>query len=64
MSDHITYQEYISLLDYMCTFEIRREETRLCMLYDMGLRRDGIGVSKYLIIDKQKWMLAKIKHGF
>lgn len=64
MSDHITYAEYINLLDYMCTFEIRREETRHRMLYDMGLRRDGIGSIKYLIIDKQKWMLAKLKHGF
>jgi hypothetical protein len=62
---HLTSQEYKNFLDYIATIrEIRRDETMIRILDSMGIRRDGIGANKYLIVDKQKWMLAKIKHGF
>lgn len=64
MISHLTPEEYANVLDYFVYFEVKRLDSIEVMFAKMGLKRNGIGSKNHIIVDKQMWMLAKIKHGF
>jgi hypothetical protein len=51
-------------MDHLASFKFPRCFSKPSFLLEIGLKRKGFGYNNYMIIDKHKWMLAKIKHGF
>jgi len=66
MNTEVDYSEYNNILDYLASIdEIRRPTTMEGLINQMGLENNIVGgFTRFFIIDKDKWMLAKIKHGF
>ena len=59
----VTGQEYENIIDHFASYDIRRHVTIDHLLSKMGLKYNDCYLN-YIIVDKNKWMLAKIKHEF
>lgn len=66
MNTEVDYSEYNNILDYLASIdEIRRPTTMEGLINQMGLENNIVGgFTRFFIVDKDKWMLAKIEHGF
>ena len=60
----VDYKRWNNLPEDSYAFESTYYFDRECGLEYISNNGDGSGLFKFKIVDKQRWMLAKIKYGF